>query len=1038
MMVVAHNILAQNAAYIDKSTNDKLIKSTKKLTSGLKINSAADDAAHLSISEKMRKQIRGLDRGSDNIMEGVGYCQTADGALSEVHSMLQRMNELAVEAANGTNADSDRQSIDDEVQQLKSEIKRICVSTRYNEEYIFRSEEEDEKAEEKEKYRLSFYGVAKDLYVYNDSYNPVDQTATYGGIAYNGKRYAWSTIDPNMYDATTATFREGRYLFRADDNTMYTLSCQNGTEPPTLKREYYTQASTNGIIIGGERISWGDVTTKDGVSMDPDDIRDETYSFNYRGVIVSFKPDLDDDFQDIVHRLDGTVWQSENRIPTEQTALFADFSGNSMPFYENDLVKKYLEGTLGDLEIKAGDGTNGKDGIWIEWDGQELTDSFKSWADLGITNWGDQSEDIWEDKLYTYAYNKIGNINFTFHMINETSKDSVIQALNGVKLQTTSLYLDNGADAELTASADIHLVGFKQLNDNVSFSLSDEYGLGRDYAQAQHVFANADLVFDDATNIFSVSYSNTVDGNTTTKKFENTSTSTDTLIYGIKQQMDRSYNALMNMIKARYFAGATKYKAFSLTDVIGSGKITGGGGNSYLKETFTFDSADTVNWKSTQATSGSKEFACATIDFSELGTAYNLMDLIGTGFNATCATCDNHYSVQFVTDESVNSSVSWQDVDINGETYRYRKVDSGVNHTLLIDLKSMEQNGKTNGKDFTNVLVDIISATRYAYHYNQFATGTNDAKLILFDNRTGYVQGGASTAVDATFAPIAFDADSVANFNITLNSADSGNFTLHYEYDFSNLFDRVEPIGTVNSGGAYVKDPVSGRYVQYDKSNPAHTAPGVERYDVTFSINTNGQTLDDYMTEFAKETILKSVAGGATKVNLYSDYSGRRLSGDEKNNEAMVTEQSTPYQIIEQELKDAEPKELLRIQCSSNTKDDLNIIKQKLSLSRLGIRSCSTVTESGANKAIRMSGAALKKVNEVRGRFGAYQNRLEHAFQINQGTSENTQSAESQMRDTDMAKEIMQNSALRLIQQSGQAMLAQANQQTNMVMNLLQ
>ena len=90
--MIQHNLLAQNANRMQKITNGKLAKSTKKLSSGYKINSAADDAAHLSISEKMRLQIRGLNRGAANIGEGVGYCQTADGALAEVEDMLQRVN----------------------------------------------------------------------------------------------------------------------------------------------------------------------------------------------------------------------------------------------------------------------------------------------------------------------------------------------------------------------------------------------------------------------------------------------------------------------------------------------------------------------------------------------------------------------------------------------------------------------------------------------------------------------------------------------------------------------------------------------------------------------------------------------------------------------------------------------------------------------------------------------------------------------------------------------------------------------------------
>jgi flagellin len=132
IMVVQHNMQAMNASRVLNVTANQQAKSTEKLSSGYKINRAADDAAGLSISEKMRKQIRGLDRASTNAQDGVSAVQTAEGALSEVHSMLQRVNELAVQAANGTNASKDIGAISDEVVQLKHEIDRIADSTDFN------------------------------------------------------------------------------------------------------------------------------------------------------------------------------------------------------------------------------------------------------------------------------------------------------------------------------------------------------------------------------------------------------------------------------------------------------------------------------------------------------------------------------------------------------------------------------------------------------------------------------------------------------------------------------------------------------------------------------------------------------------------------------------------------------------------------------------------------------------------------------------------------------------------------------------------
>ena len=135
-MVVQHNMSAMNANRMLGVTGGTLSKSTEKLSSGYKINRAADDAAGLSISEKMRRQIRGLTQASLNAQDGISCVQTAEGALAEVEEMLQRMNELAVKAENGTLAQEDRDAIDAEVQQLVSEIDRVASTTTFNEQNL--------------------------------------------------------------------------------------------------------------------------------------------------------------------------------------------------------------------------------------------------------------------------------------------------------------------------------------------------------------------------------------------------------------------------------------------------------------------------------------------------------------------------------------------------------------------------------------------------------------------------------------------------------------------------------------------------------------------------------------------------------------------------------------------------------------------------------------------------------------------------------------------------------------------------------------
>lgn len=131
-MIIQHNMAAANTNRQLGITNGRLSRSTEKLSSGYKINRAADDAAGLSISEKMRGQIRGLEQASTNAQDGISMIQTAEGALNESHSILQRMRELTVQAANDTNVTVDRESIQKEMKQLESEITRIAEETEFN------------------------------------------------------------------------------------------------------------------------------------------------------------------------------------------------------------------------------------------------------------------------------------------------------------------------------------------------------------------------------------------------------------------------------------------------------------------------------------------------------------------------------------------------------------------------------------------------------------------------------------------------------------------------------------------------------------------------------------------------------------------------------------------------------------------------------------------------------------------------------------------------------------------------------------------
>lgn len=160
-MIVQHNMQAMNASRMLGITTGNQSKATEKLSSGYRINRAADDAAGLTISEKMRKQIRGLTQASTNAQDGISCVQTAEGALTEVHSMLQRMNELAVQASNGTMSDDDRQAVQDEIDQLVTEIDRVSETTKFNEIYLLKGDPATQQTTTQTTYEFELTEAAK-------------------------------------------------------------------------------------------------------------------------------------------------------------------------------------------------------------------------------------------------------------------------------------------------------------------------------------------------------------------------------------------------------------------------------------------------------------------------------------------------------------------------------------------------------------------------------------------------------------------------------------------------------------------------------------------------------------------------------------------------------------------------------------------------------------------------------------------------------------------------------------------------------------
>ena len=224
-MVVQHNLQAMNANRMLGITTKEASGSTEKLSSGYRINRAADDAAGLAISEKMRKQIRGLSQASSNAEDGISCVQTAEGALAEVQDMLQRMNELAVQAANGTNSATDRQYIQDEFDQLIEEIDRVAETTKFNETYLLKGDDTK---------------PTKNMYItnYSVTYTKNDLPNNIKGIDYKTNYVGTNNIyivSSSIYSTSSNISLTGNNIQNGDDITKYMEKVKAGNTKDTNK-----------------------------------------------------------------------------------------------------------------------------------------------------------------------------------------------------------------------------------------------------------------------------------------------------------------------------------------------------------------------------------------------------------------------------------------------------------------------------------------------------------------------------------------------------------------------------------------------------------------------------------------------------------------------------------------------------------------------------------------------------------------------------------------------------------------------------------
>lgn len=909
-MVVQHNLTAMFTNRQLKITGGKRSKSAEKLASGYRVNRAADDAAGLSISEKMRKQIRGLTQASANLQDGVSLAQVADGALAEVHEMIHRINDLAVKAANGTMSLDDRDCINDEVQALKREMSRVFKTTKFNDLEIFRTVDTI--------YNPEIEGYPTDMGVFHKGSGAI------GGLEFNNVRYSIAELQEVglLIDDDGIATQDFEVEFNLWDGEKVKLKMGAGQSLDKAVRNFEWEAKEDGIYINGKlSAEWEEmlVDGKDKVITNIDKLPPGEYSFTHHGMKVIFEVDSELDIDNMKERINGTdeippaTWDVSVGAPKYPKP--ADIVDDTAPqtIRVTEANKNVMDHTFIIVANENGlairNSTAGTQTSYVSWNtfkDSELASVKDENGNIIPTNggypivdWGTSEgttgqTSITFDADATYHFTSPDpdiKIEFDFKLADSASLDEVIAALNGTSLGNPSVSSPGNMTCTSGSYGTISYVSRLMTN---SFVLQRTYGRN---------FDNSHATLSGSLNVKRTEKSNQANASDRPTATDGTYQSTDS---------NGSHTVVRNTVSetlsgTNSTVSDTKYYKEVIDD--GNGNLT------------------------------TKYYRVLTYDVEET------------------------YGVSWTAKDSWN-----QDVD-----YIFNGNFAGFN---------LETNHGSRTETWERTLNQSGTKT---VTYRRYLT---EALSDDYGGEADEVTVGYSNSLDGS----TFDRNESGIEGITTNSVGTATMT-----DISTAANRIN-----------VKEAGRGQICSFN-------------YNVTLN---QARSLAD----------TSSAVDIGTFTFIANGYASRKFVPNEN-----------PISIYEAQFSNVNvndvhveiPPRSLRIQSGADSDDKIEMVWTPLNLSQLSMYSTKTLTMEQAERAIDQTAQALQVITETRMLFGAYQNRFEHAIKMTDNTVENTTYAESMIRDTDMAKEMVQYSNVDIIAQAGQAMLAQANQSNQGVLALL-
>ncbi len=984
-MIIQHNLQAMFTNRELGIVTGNKAKSQEKLSSGYRVNRAADDAAGLTISEGMRRQIRGLTQASKNCQDAVSLSQVADGYLNEVHDMLHRVNELSVKASNGTLTNDDRRNINEEVTALKDEMRRIFTEANFNGIPLFHVP-----------YTPEITGYPNDM----GTFGLISGTThDVEGLTFNNVRYNIEELQDKglKIDDSGCATEDFSVSFELWDGETVDLSMKTGQQLKEVTRNYKWKADETGIYINNKLAAeWSEVRNTAGAGItDPTSIKPGRYSFSHHGMNITFDITEKSNIEDVMAGINGdaatkpVTWDvSVGSYNSRQSADIVDSTSSQQITVTNsnkDVIdwNYSIVADENGLAIKSTNRLDPSDFSvtdYVAWSTfkdsnfENITDENGNAVETNggypITNWGESVDGNGKDEITfdgnaTYHFTSPDAdvpIEFDFTLSEAAVLSDVRGALDGVDITAWNVNAPGRLSASATTSVGRIYVGTTRTLAN-SFNLQRLYGRDFDNSSAT---LTADITVERTTIAGQPSADDRP--NATGGYTGNT-------------------HSVVRSLQSRELDSRTDPRATEYPIWIG-----------IMPETYTDYSLD--------------EFGNRIQETDEFGNPKT--DENGDLVYQTQEYTRWHYFEQYehhVTEKYTNT---YDALDTWTQQVQYTFDGSLEGHDMRDQSRIQTE---TYERTFEQTRTETVQYWRHEFNEEDYPALHDLAKLVL-ENKPEIFED-TSHAYNETFT-----------IPIGGGQPDARIAVLRYTYyDPDRILDKDGQIYSPNS-------LLWGNYSTTEStiSDATMTEIGTAYFsDITFrDESSNTPFTFDFQTDLNKARTLAASTGEQSAGTIKFTAAGN-ATRQFRPNEHGLQVQEDQFSMIQLNP----PKKSLDIQAGANKGDHVTMKWNPLNLTLLGISNANTLTLESARNSIAMVNHGVDVISETRSTFGAYQNRFESTIRNLDNVVENTQAAESVIRDTDMAAEMVKYAKENILQQVGQAMLAQINRSREGVLSLL-